>query len=526
MNEERSRLRVDLLLGIVCFLVALSAVVFTLGDPGLAWDEPAYLGAGANILAHLSARLSSAPSDVPDPWDRASAHPVFGKLLVAAALAAFEPVFGDYLLAGRMVGALSYAGIALLLFVCLSRRSGRTAGAWAAALWIAHPRIFGHAHFAALDMMLAFFFLATAVAFVFERGSRLAGLFSGILWGLALGVKVNAIILPVFLIPLAFLSDGRRAWRQVLPFVVVGVGVFLLLFLPMWLDGPRQILQYLTGGALRAVEGIGPVRTEVPVFYMGRVFRGNAPWHYYPVMLLAVSPVIFVVLAAGGAVRAVRRRRNELALLFVCAAAVALGAALAGPFPKYDGVRLILYAFPFLAGLAGIGGEAAVALLRRRGSRAVASAAVVAALAAQIVVFHPYELSYYSAAVGWLRGAHRLGFEITYWLETNDAKLFGFLNRQTPPGAKVAFYPVEAAAVRFFYEPGFLRDDIEVVEIGATDTVADLRARGVAVVVIANRRSFLAGTALASSLEGLSPIFYNTVPVLGDVPLSAVYRID
>ena len=213
-------------------------------------------------------------------------------------------------------------------------------------------------------------------------------------------------------------------------------------------------------------------------------------------------------------------------LLLVCGAAVAVGSSVVSPFPKYDGVRLILYAFPFLAGLAGMGGEACLASLRKPAHRAAAALALVAMLVAQIAVFHPYELSYYSPAVGWLRGARKLGFEVTYWHESNDAKLFAFLNREAPPKAKVAFYPVEASALRFFYEPVFLREDLEVVEIGATDTLADLRARGVAVVVIVNRRSFLEGSALESSLEGLSPVFYNTVPVLGGTPLSAVYRID
>jgi len=536
------------LVGLCVFLAALVPVIVTIDDPGLAWDEATYLAGAANIIAHLDARMAGEESDVEDPWDRQSAHPPFGKFLIGVVMTAFRRLFGQgkraYLFAGRLTGALAFAGTAWLLYKLGAMGESRWAGLAAAGAWILFPRAFGHAHFAALDMPLAFFFTATTYAFL-RCGHRGRGAcLAGILWGLALSVKVNAILIPFFLIPVGFILDGKGNIRRSIVFLTVGAVVFCALFVPMWQTGPRQLLQYASGGAIRAIPGEGAIRTGVPVSYFGATFAGDTPWHYYPVMAVLVSPVLFVIFWIVGILTGWKEKEEmrRIVMTAVAGVAVCLAASVLGPFPKYDGVRLVLYIFPMLALLAGVGVWWALSRIRLKGLRGACALVLAMAVGAPVVLFHPFQLSYYSEAIGSIRGAERRGFDVNYWHECHDDTIFGWLNELAPPGAKVAFFPAGAAAQGYWYAPNellraqladggtaewpfFLREDLKVEEIGAVDTVEDLRRRGISCVVIANRRSFLAGTALGSDVEQLTPAFYNEVPFAG-VRLSSIYRID
>ena len=516
--ETAKQARRSFWIGVGVFVLAFVPVVATLDDPGLAWDEAMYLAGGANILEHVRAVFSGNESPVADPWDGQSAHPPFGRMLVALSMGLFEPVVGDYVLAARMVGALAYAGAACLLYALGTLAGRRPVGLAAALAWMLLPRIFGHAHLVALDMPLAFFFLATVYAFLRRPGRVAPAVWAGMLWGLALSVKVNAILLPCFLIPVAFYLDGKAAWRRGVVFLVAGTVVFCALFFPLWQTGPRQILQYLSGGAIRAVAGQGPVRTGVPVAYFGRIFKGHAPWNYHLVMTFATSSILFVAFAVVGLVRGWSAPLRRISMTLAAGLVVSFAASALPPFPKYDGARLVLYVFPMLAWFAGVGVWWTLSRLRRKAFRVACAAVMVAWVAAQIALFHPFELSYYSEAVGGLRGADRLGFDVNYWHEGCNRKVFDFLNANAPQGARVAFFPVGATARLLYPQLGWLRDDIEIVETGSVDGLNDLRAKGIAFVVVNNRRSFLDGTPFGSGVAGLSPVFYNEVPLSGVRP--------
>jgi hypothetical protein len=58
-----------------------------------------------------------------------------------------------------------------------------------------------------------------------------------------------------------------------------------------------------------------------------------------------------------------------------------------------------------------------------------------------LVALHPYGLSYYNALVGGLKGAERLGLELTYWSDPIDARLLNELAKELAPGDVVAIVP-------------------------------------------------------------------------------------
>ena len=130
--------------------------------------------------------------------------------------------------------------------------------------------------------------------------------------------------------------------------------------------------------------------------------------------------------------------------------------------PKYDGIRLMLPAYPFLAALAAAGAVAAWDSLGR--ARRWAGAASVALLAAWLLLpvaaFHPYQLCYYGELVGGPWGAAKIGFETTYWDDTFDGKALAWLNQNVPPKGKVAFVAVGDFIWQDYQAFGEARPDI------------------------------------------------------------------
>jgi hypothetical protein len=76
-----------------------------------------------------------------------------------------------------------------------------------------------------------------------------------------------------------------------------------------------------------------------------------------------------------------------------------------------------------------------------------------------IAAMHPHELSYFSGIVGGVKGAERLGLELTYWCETYRAAL-PFLN--AVPEQSPSVWTEEDGVLYTYRQRGQLRADINV----------------------------------------------------------------
>jgi hypothetical protein len=197
----------------------------------------------------------------------------------------------------------------------------------------------------------------------------------------------------------------------------------------------------------------------------------HTPWHYPLVILLLVLPLTITFLGTVGAVRVLLKGfKDHLAWLLIFAAVFPILLEVFHFISAYDGERLLMPVFPFIAAFAGMGFAWGIHALERISvrwlhSRGVALLSLLMALVVfspQVitsVVLYPHLLSYYSEGVGLLPGAYKLGFERTYWAETYAAAL-PFLNANARPGAVVW---VEAHDVMLYYQHiGLLRKDIQI----------------------------------------------------------------
>ena len=139
--------------------------------------------------------------------------------------------------------------------------------------------------------------------------------------------------------------------------------------------------------------------------------------------------------------------------------------------PKYNGVRLFLPVFPFIAILAAVGFRTLWDLCLRASSALRADAglrrrAVVLGLFLTLLWplydtarFTPFQLSYYNAFIGGLPGAARAGMEPTYWGDTYRSAAL-WLAEHAEQGATVWVEPPGFESTVRLFELGPMRPDL------------------------------------------------------------------
>jgi len=302
------------------------------------------------------------------------------------------------------------------------------------------PRIFGHAHLAALDTItaLAFVAAALAVAEADARGGRWWHFaLAGVVWGLAMLVRIHGLLLvPAVVVWMVW----RLRRRIVVPLVAWGAAGMVTLFVGwpwLWLAPIAHFRQFL---------GTATGREAIHLFYAGRVWADHeAPWHYPVVMFVVALPLGLLLLGLVGAWAKRRPREGDPGYFLVMGSLAVMLLVFSWPgTPVYDGARLFLMVFPLWAVSVGVGARWLVdhaAWLRvPRTIRLAAVGLFVALQGLGLVLYHPCHLSHYSLLVGGLRGADRLGFEVNYWGDAVEESLLAEAARRAP-GGTVLFGP-------------------------------------------------------------------------------------
>ncbi len=340
----------------------------------------------------------------------------------------------------------SAAAFAITVFLCgwtATLWYGRTAGIVAALAVVLMPRVFGHAHLAALETSIGCTYLL-AVLVVARTWTNDAGVrwpwavLAGVALGAAMLTKIQGALLPV---PLAIWAFYHWRLRAVLPLAICGcvaLAVFYLFWPWLWWHPIANFLKYL---------GRTTDRQTLYLWYLGtRYTDRNHPWHYCAVLFLTTVPLGLQALGGLGLFAGRTRLR------FARHEQLVLGAML---FPLilfsipriavYDGARLFLVAFPLWAIFIGRGAAVGWDWLCRSVPRRAAIAVAGLFLVGQswsIAATWPCFLSAYNGAVGGLFGAQGLGFELDYW---GAAVTRGFLERvaqAVPDGAEIDVAPV------------------------------------------------------------------------------------
>ena len=493
------------------FLGTLAALVLTLDDPGITWDEPAYFGS-AQLQVEWVRMLLTEPSTalnretVFEMWDwdhYHNPHPPIYKEGMALTWWATKGLIGQ--LAGyRLAPALLFSALVAIAFRWGMAAWGGMGGLGAALSIVLMPRLFGHAHIGATETPLITFWTAASAAawWAVERKSRVWWVVAGVALGLAAGTKFTGVLA---VIPVAAwgLWRDRRATVRGLPLAIgIGIVTFWALNPMLWFD-PGHFLGVWLWESLHRGD-YAPIST----YYLGRVYTFSLPWHHVFVMTAAVTPLGILVLAGLGAFWGLRRF-DPLVILSAGTVVFVWALLLLPGAPHHNGVRMFIVLFPFLGMLSGYGLHSAWRRIADRGREALLAIAFLPATV-QLAWIHPLELSYYGEIVGSVRGADRLGLETTYWMDACTEPVLEWMNRALPPDAKVWVFGNEITLV-FQQAYGRLRRDIELRSEGpGSEWALVLMWRGIM------------SPEFVAELENTRPAYALE---LQGVPLVAIYRL-
>ncbi len=464
-------------------LAAFVSVAVTLDDPGVTWDE-AYPNIPAaerqaewlTGLGGLEAPFSQATVDA--HWETTSDHPSFARTCAAV----------SYLVLGRWLGEITaYRLPSAVWFGLLVAGVGLLAGtlrgplaAWTAGLaLLLMPRMFGHAHFYSLDMPITALWFWAAAAFAWALGHPRRAPWAAAVYALAFATKLHAVFMPPLLLVVGLaawyerVEEREAVWRGLLVWFGCAALLTPLIYLltQPWLwheTGPRLVDRFL-GYASKVPNR--PIHT----WYLGTRYGGDTPWHY-PLLLTATTvPPGTLLLALTGLGAALFRPR--------CLRGFAWSALLLGGWlvplllvllplaQAYDGVRIFLPGFSFLAVLAGVGAAVLEEVGRNRilekpyasaqiqRWRLLAGLVIVMVFvepAGSLLRLHPNPLAYYTPLVGGLSGARRLGMETTYWCDALSPEFLERIDERVPAGAKVKSLAMPIEVLEYYQREGQL----------------------------------------------------------------------
>lgn len=343
----------------------------------------------------------------------------------------------------RIAPAIAFSALVFLVGLAASVWYGRPAGVMTSLSLLLMPRVFGHAHIASLETFINLTYAAAVLAVAHywsgeQPPTKRTAALTGLLFGLALLSKVQAIFIPI---PVILWTLWRWRLRALVPLTVWGLAALALFYAGwpyLWVAPVDHLLEYL---------GRTTERVVLHNWYLGRQFPDReTPWHYPLVMFAVTIPLGIQALALLGVsrLRGTFRKMPREWLLLGCTLLPLLVFSLPGT-PVYDGVRLFLVAYPLWTIFAGRGGQVVYEWLRQRLGSAKSRwllAGLFTLQAYGVVFFAPCWLSYYNLAVGGLRGADRLGFERTYWGDSVTHPFIKDVVQSVPRGSTIFVTPI------------------------------------------------------------------------------------
>ena len=499
----------DHALGFALCVAYVAVLLATSADIGMSRDEGIYVGAAQSYggwveLLFRDPKRALEQSSIDQAFRVNREHPPLMKVLFGLGFLAQQKwqLFASESDSYRFAGMLTAGLLVWLIYIFGTRLYGRGAGVLAALLYAALPRPFYHAHLNAFDVPITL--ANTAVVYAYWRSltARRWALACGALFGLALLTKHNSWVLPgIFGIHFGMVAwlerrvraDGGARRIELVPRAIIACfTIGPLLFFAGW-----PFLWHETFQRLGWYAGFHLDHEYYNMEYFGvNYFWPPFPMSYAWVMTLFTVPLTTLALGVSGfsievraliaAYRAPAAKRWEnldptLTTVLLLGAMFAPLVIITVPTtPIFGGTKHWFPAYPFLALLAGVGFDRAVTvyaawLQRSRARRLLAflpwpaGALLLLPALVETAHSHPFALSHYGFAAGFVPGAADRGMNRQFWGFTTRS-LTGFFYERLPAGGRVWICDTIDIAFRMLARDGHLPANIvPTVDIAAAD---------------------------------------------------------
>lgn len=469
------------LLGIAVFLVSFAILLISVTDYGLTWDEPYYIAHGNRLqqwfglIFHNQAPFSDDAVNNLVQFDRYhNCHPPFYKLSGLL----FKNLLGKYLFSNilyqyRVSTIFWSALLTAILFLYLHRAyQSHLISLLGAGIFFTVPRFFVHMHLFATDAIIVSLYFAALYLFVFGK-SKVSAILGGLSGGALLASKFTGVLLfPILLIIAPCFNDRKGYARRFVFFIPATILGFILFDIHLWVGFWQELIFYFRSVLDR--ESVVPIGT----LFFGKVYDFRLPW-YQPLIMLGICiPFVLIVFAIFSPIYG-RFNRHRKYWIFEILPLISLILIFSLPrTPKHDGIRLFSLAWPHLIllsirGVCGISRLINWLIINRvvpsgnkvgvRVKRGVVTALLFFTLLINIstlINYHPYQLSFYNAAIGGPAGAAKKGFTISYWYEALDQNFLSKLNARHKNDSVVIFSYPNSDILEYNRVLGFVKPEI------------------------------------------------------------------
>lgn len=436
-----------------------AAVVVNQRGVGIARDEVVYMQSGARYadwwiglvtFQHGIGEASIARTfGGPGATDNNREHPPVMKTLFGLSARLVHGGLGaDEVTAFRLPSAILHGVLVLLVYGMVLELWGVWEAVLAALLLVLLPRALFHAGLACFDAPSMALWFATVRAYWRGLDGRRWPWQAGVAWGLALGTKHTALLLPFALgahylilgalaahrarselggttrtaraLALARAVIGHR-WRVIVSLAVLGPLTLYAVWPWLWFDPVHHVRDWLA---------FHLAHVHYNYEYLGRNWNApRFPWHVAPVTTLFTVPASTLAAAAIGAgvwiAGRTPRAPRAPALLLALSAAASIGPFLLGTTPIFGAEKHWMPVLPTIGIAAAVGAVWAARAAARSAARlravperiaiAVVAGGVALAAAVETQVAEPYALTWYSALAGGAPGGADLGMNRQFW---------------------------------------------------------------------------------------------------------------
>jgi len=461
-------------------LVLILAVFLTVSflqikDYGVTWDEDLHYRTGDMNVSVFSGEGSV--SEI-EEFSNLRYYGPFADMLGHLCYETFTNKLGwldD--VSGHHVHIILFAALLIGAVYWLAYKThGQIAAVMSALFLVFFPRFIGHSQVNMKDLPVTAMLALAILIFYLAVTQKSAWLFvlGGLVLGLNFSIKVNAVWVPIILVTwfiFAYrdkirqgltrrrelgwsIKHGFKSWGWGLllsPFVAVAAAVATWPW--TW---PSPVVRML-----EVVQYLGSFQWEGKIWYQDKIFTvDELPWHYAPVMLFYVTPIILLVFGSIGLIISLRsfgNLKNKGEILYVVWFALALGLVVILDIGLYDGIRHFFMVVPAMVLL----GAVAVSWIYKKLAKISAigwrrfgqiffSVILVIGFGLvfrKMVLIHPYELYYFNETIGGMGGAYHY-VEVGYWGQEFREGV-EWLNEYAEPGAKVAILPTDKMGRRY-----------------------------------------------------------------------------
>ena len=512
--------KISVLTGVFITVVYLVINLFLMKDYGLSWDFHYHHYAG---LYHLGLPVpkitdpSPVPFSPPDP--RLTVEDPFGpftQILPTLSYVIFYeklkvlPMDSAYNLPGVIFGSL---GIGLLYFFMLEAFNFPIA-LFSAVFLALLPNYFGYLHTNMKDIPNAFVFtLAVYLFWRLVKNRRIKDLLLSVVsFAFAFNVKINSIIIPV--VNLAWYISGisikpkYRVSKIIILYFLLAPITALLLWWPFWRDPFNKLMELPYFYSHNTI--------NMPVLIAGKIYRSavNIPWFYPYIFIVITTPLPILISFITGLLISIKKifSQNKTYILLIFWFLFPLLRYFSPNASAIDGIRHFIEVLYPLAAISGIGVYSLYLYLKKiRFPGIIVNTFLVSVLfllIRNIVVFHPYQTSFFNSITGGINGAYK-NYDIDYW-GTPQREAMYWLNKNSPVES-IIYIAMAQSSAGMYLRPDLIKG-LNTLNLYESDYT-----------VILNRQSFFIFGDVDGYLKRTDKdlVFLKTI---NEVPLVWVFR--